>query len=287
VFVTIGGLICFFVFRDTAALVYWRIRYFRLPRGTGSGPRVIMAKNGPTGIGVNLVGISEKEWQVSRKWIPKNQSVTLSSERTLVTLGCWWDDSGSVSPLPSDSNGTFSNAISRKVGLADAPVQIQIGYQTKAAAGQHTITPPWIGARGDGFFLVLELDGIDATAPILDTGQARNAHRYLGPSTIDPNSIQSISVSTEGTTAEIGDLAVVIFTFDACDNPDVQVDLPEGWTSIGFNNVAIQNLGYRACCKIVSEPGRQSAACHWKDNSTFAAEAALVVFKAAHRLDKN
>ena len=126
-------------------------------------------------------------------------------------------------------------------------------------------------------FLVLEVEGIDASSPIRDRGQARISHQQFGHG--DPNSIRTIRVLTDGTATQVGDLAVAIFAMDPFDNQDINIDLPEGWTSLGFNNVALQNLGYRACCRFVTEAGRQTATCKWTDDSTFVAEAALVVFK--------
>lgn len=183
-----------------------------------------------------------------------------------------------VSALPVDSNGTFIRAIDRVVGLSHAPLQNQVTVQAGPALGRHVITPPSIGARGDGFFLVLEVSGLDRNSLIRDVGQSRESHPMFGDG--DPNTIQSIRVSTDGVAAQPGDLAVAVFSMDPCDNPDIRISLPDGWTSIGSNNVAMQNIGYRACCRIVTEPGRQSAFCSWTDDSTFVAEATLVVFKA-------
>jgi hypothetical protein len=277
--VSLGVLACFQAFRDSLSLIYWRIRYIGTPRGVGAGPRVIFKATKPNDIGVNLVGISEDEWKVSHAWVPATQTLTLSSRNTIITMGCWWDNFGVVTAVPSDSHGRFTNAIHRTVGLSHAPLQIQIAYQAGAASGQHVITPAKIGAKGDGYFLVLEVEGLDERSPIRDTGQSRKSHPQFGQG--DPNTIQSISVSTDGAAAQVGDLAVAVFSMDPCENPNINIDLPEGWASLGFNNAALQNIGYLACCKIVTEAGRQSATCNWSDDSTFVAEAALVVFKAA------
>lgn len=270
---------CALIFRESLSLIYWRARYIGTPRSVGFGPRMIFPAVEPRQIGVNLVGISEDEWKVSHAWVPATQSLTLSSSKTIITLGCWWDNFGVITALPADSNGTFVNAINRTVGLAHAPFQNQIAYQAGAAPGPHVITPASIGARGDGFFLVLEVEGLAASSPIRDSGQSRESHPIFGHG--DPNTIQTISVSTDGTAAQAGDLAVAIFAMDPCENPNIKIDLPEGWTSLGSNDVAIQNIGYRACCKIVTEAGRQSVACRWSDDNTFVAEATLVIFKAA------
>lgn len=265
--------------RNTLSLLYWRARYFSIPRAVGSGPRMIFPASEPQQIGVNLGGISVEEWKVSHVWVPATQSLTTDTNQTIVTLGAWWDDHWVVTALPTDSQGTLTNAIVRRIGISDGPLQTQVAYETAPAPSRHVITPPKIGARGDGFFLVLDVGGLDAGSPIRDSGQARLSHPMFGHG--DTNSIESISVSTEGTAAQAGDLAVAIFALDQYENPDMRIDLPEGWTSLGFNNAALQNICYRACCRIVTKAGRQSATCTWSDDSTFVAEATLVVFKAA------
>jgi hypothetical protein len=275
--ILVCALACVVPLRDTLSLIYWRAREFSIPRAVGSGPRTIIPATDSLRVGVNLAGISVEEWKVSHVWVPATQSLTASTNRTIMTLGAWWDDHWVVTALPTDTNGTLTNAIVRSVGLANGPLQTQIAYEAAAAAGRHLITPPKIGARGDGFFLVLDVGGLDATAPIRDSGQTRVSHPMFGHG--DTNSIESISVSTDGTAAQVGDLAVAVFALDQYENPDMHIDLPEGWTSLGFNNAARQNICYRACCKIVTEAGRQSATCTWSDDSTFVAEAALVVFK--------
>ena len=267
------------LFRDSLSLLFWRAMYFGTPRAVGSGPRVICQTATPSNIGINLIGISEEEWKVSHSWVPTTQSHTLSSKKAIITVGCWWDNFWVITELPTDSNGKFKSAINRTVGLSHAPLQNQIAYQIGASGGKHVITPPDVGKRGDGHFLVLEVEGIDESSPIRDSGQSRKSHAPYGLN--DPNTIESISVSTDGTGAQVGDLAVAIFSMDPIENPNISIDMPEGWMSIGFNNVAVQNIGYRACFKIVSEPGRQTATCTWSDDSTFAAEATLVIFKAA------
>jgi hypothetical protein len=266
--------------RDHLSLFYWRLRLINLPRGQGSGPKTILEPNANSGVSVFLAGISEKEWKVSHKWVPANQSVTISSNQMILSLGCWWDDSGNVSPLPKDSLGEFV-AVPRKSDLANGPLQNQLAYQSAPAAGEHVVTPPNLGARGDGFFHLLRIEGLDAASPIRDRGETRISHPMVTGK--DPNSIQKIEVSTDGAVAQEGDLAVAFFSMDACENPDIKLQTPEGWTLIAANNRALQNIGYLVCCKIVSQPGKQRVTCTWTDDSTFVAEATLVVFKARQK----
>lgn len=231
-------------------------------------------------IPVNRIGFSEQLWMASDNWDPLSLNCNVSGPKTLITLGCWWDgNKGDPTPLPSDSNGQFSYAYDRDIGLADVPVQVQVGYQTIASAGTHVITPPDVRRDGDGYLLVLEAEGLDVNTPVRDFGQSRDSHPIYGEN--DPNSIESITVSTEGSAAQVGDLAVAIIVMDPTSNPDINITLPEGWTNLGFNDYVVDNVGYRACYKTVTSPGTQNLTCSWTDGSTFVAEAAIVVFKAA------
>lgn len=227
---------------------------------------------------VTLVGTSEQAWQASDVWMPGTLSRTVAASKFLVTLGCWWDERYTTTSLPTDSNGTFLSALGSG-SLSDAPVQVQVGYQLTPAIGSHVITPPAIGGSGDGFFLLLEAEGVSATSSVRDSGRARISHPFHGPG--DPDTIQSITVMTDGTAAQIGDPAVAIIVMDNNSNPDINISLPAGWTSLGFNDAAVDNVGYRACYKIVTTPGKQTATCNWTDGSTFVADAGIVVFKAA------
>lgn len=232
----------------------------------------------PPALKVNLVGISEQMWQTSDVWVPATQSRTITGTKSLITLGCWWDDSGGLSQLPTDTNGVFIKA-NQSLGFANAPVQTQVCYQTTAAAGPHTVTPPFIGSSGDGYFLLLEVEGLAGNSPVRDSGGARVSHPFYGHG--DPNTIQSLTVTTTGSAAQPGDLVVAVFLMDNFSNPNINITLPPGWTSLGFNNSAVDNIGYRACYRTVTATGQQSATCTWTDDSTFVAEAAIVVFKAA------
>jgi hypothetical protein len=230
------------------------------------------------GIRLKVIGISEQAWQASDVWVPSTQADPVSGSKTLITLGCWWDDGYRRTSLPIDTSGTFSNSISPKVGLEHAPVQVQVAFEAAASVTGHTITPPVIGGTGDGFFMLLEIEGLVTNWPVRDSGQSRKSHPFFGPG--DPNTIKTITATTDGGAAQVGDLAIAIFAMDNNSNPDINISLPSGWTSLGFNNAAVDNIGYRACYKIVTSAGAQTATCTWSDDSTFVAEAALVVFKA-------
>jgi len=143
----------------------------------------------------------------------------------------------------------------------------------------HTVTPDAIGRSGDGFFLLLEAQGLDSASLIRDFGHSRTWHPKVGPG--DPNTIQSISVTTDGSAAQVGDLAVAIIGQDSYGDNN-QMSLPEGWTSLGVEHSALDNICYRACYKIVTTPGPQAVTGSWVSNSCFVAEAAIVVFSKGH-----
>lgn len=228
-----------------------------------------------SGVAVKRVGIAEQAWRASDVWVPATLSHTVSAVEptTLITVGAWWGGSS----LPTDTLGAFSRAVRRLTNNTLWPVQVQMTYQTDPQPGRHDITPPGIGASGDGFFLLLEASGLNGDSPIRDSGYATDFRPSYPPD--DP--IDQITVTTEGTGAMRGDLAVAIFVMDNISNPDIQISLPEGWVSLGYNDVAVDNIGYRACYKVVSSPGVQTASCSWSDPNGFVAEAAIVIFTAS------
>ena len=235
---------------------------------------------------VVLLGIGRQDWQASDDWVPAIQSHAVSGSNMLITLGAWWDggdfatDFVKLSRLPTDTIGLFTGVVTNGSPYAEDPVRTQIALQASPAPGLHAVTPPPIGVNGDGFFVLVEVGGLATNAPVRDTGHARVWHPFLNGAP-DPNSIETITVSTDGTAAQVGDLAVAVFVMDNNVNSDIQISLPTGWTSLGFNNEVVDNIGYRACFRIVTEAGRQTATCSWTDNTTFVAEGAIAVFKPA------
>jgi len=113
---------------------------------------------------------------------------------------------------------------------------------------------------------VIEVAGLPTGDVIRDSGQARESHPIYGHG--DPNSIQAITVTTEGSAAQREISPVAIFVMDPIANPDIKISLPEGWTSLGHNDFVVDNVGYRACYRIVTAPGTQTATCTWSDDST-------------------
>lgn len=224
-----------------------------------------------------LLGTNAQYWQASDAWVPTNNSVMLSGSNTLLALGAWWTEGYTVSPMPADTNGLFVSAINARLGLY--PVQVQLAYEAGVVPGDHSVTPPPVGGSGDGFFLLVQAQGLGSSPLMRDSGYSLTWHTYYGFN--DPNKIQSVKVTTDGSAAQIGDLAVAIFVMDNDSNPNINISLPEGWTSLGFNNNATDNIGYRACYKIVSSTGEQSVTCTWTDDSTYVAAGAIAVFGSA------
>ena len=231
-------------------------------------------------VAVTHVGISEQAWRASDVWVPATQSKAVDGTSMLIALSAVWTAGVVFGPLPTDANGVFQHALNRVTNqIAHAPFYVQVGYQTNSVAGLHTVSPIGVGDSGDGFFLLLEVTGLQPGDSRVDTGHIRHSHPFYGPG--DPNTIQTITVATDGAAARAGDLAVAIIGMDNNSNPDINITLPEGWTSLGYNDEVVDNIGYRACYKIVTTPGQQTVTCGWTDNSTFVAAAGIVVFRAA------
>jgi hypothetical protein len=222
------------------------------------------------------IGVSEQDWPLNNGWDPPSQSSIVTGSNTLLALGAWWDANDRVTPPPIDNNGSFSLAVTPKIGYY--PLEVQVAYQTNSAPGVHVVTPTTIGSSGDGYFLLAQMQGLAQGSPVRDAGYTTNSHTGYGPG--DPNVILSATVTTDGSAAQVGDLAVAVFSQDDYEDNN-QMSLPAGWTSLGVGNHAIDNICYRACYKIVSSPGRQSVTCSWVDSSCFVTAAAIVIFKQA------
>ncbi len=244
-----------------------------------SGMRFYRVLELSSAVQVSLMGTNAQYWQASDVWVPATQSITISGSNALITLGAWWDGNNVATLPPTDTNGLFVSAVPVKFSLYGYPVQVQVTCEINASAGGHLVTPAAISGSGDGYFLLAQVPGLSSGSPVRDSGYATNWHAYYGFN--DPNSIQAITVTTDGNAAQIGDLAVAIFVMDNESNPNIDISLPAGWTSLGFNNNATDNIGYRACYKIVSAAGRQSVTCSWTDDSTYIAAGAIAVFGRA------
>lgn len=227
---------------------------------------------------VTLDGIISQYWSADTTWNPATVTSTVAAGEKLVTLGVWWDDSGNnPSLVPTDSAGTFTRIVgaTRVDGLY--PTHAQIAAQSSPSAGSHVVTPPNVTDTGDGWFLVLRLDNVGA---VVDSGSFRDAHTYVVPPTVDPDTIEACTVTTDGTACAVGDLVVAIFQIEAYSNSDIQLVGPGSpWTELGrFENV-VDNIGYLACYKIATTSGAQSCSISWTDDNTFTVDAAIAVWE--------
>ena len=240
------------------------------------GSRLYQVVELNTIIEVSLAGTSVQSWPANNGWAPPSQSFSATGIQAFLALGAWWDGNSGRTGLPTDSNGSFSFAVTPKFG--NYPVQVQVAYQTNLASGGHVVTPAAIGSSGDGYFLLVQVQGMGPSLIVRDSGYAINQHTAYGPG--DPNVILSATITTDGSAAQVGDLAVAVFGQDDYEDNN-QMSLPAGWTFLGVGNHATDNICYSACYKIVGSPGRQSVTCSWVDTSCFVTAAAIVVFKQA------
>lgn len=235
---------------------------------TPSGPRVVLEK-----ISVQFVSTPDT-------WAPLTHGVTVYAGERLVTLGTWWDDSGTnPTAVPTDSAGTFTAIINpTRPGTDGALTQVQIAEQASPSAGLHTITPPNLDTFGDGWLLTLRLSGV---GDVVDSGHFRDYHDLVWPSP-DPDTIESLTITTDGTAAQVGDLAVVMFQYDPYYQPLTYLVKPAApWVVLGYWDNVTDNLGYLACYKIVETAGAQSCTISWTDANTSVVDAAIAVWEQA------
>jgi len=234
---------------------------------------------------VTNVGTAEQFWIASDAWSPTTISRVISdTSKLLVTLGGWWNSNltpgGSAGAVPTDNNGTFTAAINPAVVSGDEPIVSQICYQVAPTAATHIVTPPSLNTGGDGYFTLLEIDGIvGGGSPVRDSGRIKNRHAPVTPP--DPSTIQSITVETSGTDAVVGDIAVAVFVMDpnTTSNSDIAWVPPAGWFVLENKYNATDNVGALFCAAVVTSNGKISATASWTDANTFYAEASIVIFK--------
>jgi len=235
---------------------------------TPSGPQVVLEK-----ISVQFVSTPDT-------WAPLTHGVTVYAGERLVTLGAWWDDSGTnPTAVPTDSAGTFSAVVNvaRTDGLY--PTHVQIAEQATPSAGLHTITPPNLDTFGDGWLLTLRLSGV---GDVVDSGHFRDAHAVVVPPTPDPDTIESLTVTTAGSAAQVGDLAVAMLQYDPYYQPQPYLVKPAApWVVLGYWDNVTDNLGYVACYMIVETAGAQSVSISWTDANTCLVDGAIAVWEQA------
>lgn len=240
-----------------------------------------LAATGTENYGVSIVGTTLQPWVASDAWSPTTLSETLAGTRCIITLGGWWNSSGNnPGLLPTDSAGSFTAAANTTVPGSEEPTQVQIAYQA-GATGAHTITPPVLSDSGDGVLTVITVQGIASSSALRASGITRDRHAPV--TAPDPDSIQSITVSTSTSSAQVGDFAVAVMEMDpnSTSNSDIAALVPSGWTLAGQNQDATDCIGFLAIYKVVTIAGTQSVTFTWTDPNTFVADAAIAVFKSA------
>jgi hypothetical protein len=225
----------------------------------------------------SLDGLLHQDWNADTAWhTPGTISVTPATTDLLVAFGAWWDDIATTSALPTDNHGTFIAAYNPST-VGGEPVACHVYYQATPSNQLHTITPPAIGDGGDGYFGVLRIPGI-VGGPIRDIGSTRLRHVPVLPP--DPATIQSITATTAGSAAKVGDWAMFLVVMDpnSITNADVAFVPPPGWMPLANQFNCTDNIGFLACIAPVTTAGKISATATWTDNATFIAGAVIVIF---------
>ena len=214
-------------------------------------------------------------------WSPATTKLSSVTAGNLVlSMGIWWDsaDMGAAQQIPTDSNGTLVGAGSANPTVptnpAPAPgwpVAPQICYIANANAGNHVLTPIAPGSGGDGYFFGVEFSKAGSAWSLVDSGYA-----FSGSGT--PGAVQSLTVNTDGTAAQPGDLVVALIVLDG-DPTAFGIGEPSGYTALFSTSTTLNNVSGGAGWKTASGSGQQSAAWAWSDAATQLAGGVIAVFR--------
>jgi hypothetical protein len=229
---------------------------------------------------VVLNSLQKQDWVADDAWVATTAAVTIASGDVLVSVGGWWNDTGTHPvPVPTDNNGTFTATVNPDISTGENPVSVQFCHQATPTVGSHTVTPPSLATTGDGYFALVKLAGIDTSSPIRDTGRTRNWHTIHSPP--DPATIQTITVTSSGSSAQVGDICLLAVVMDpnSTSNTDVAFVPPAGWWVLVNKFNCADNVGFILCAAKVTTAGQISATVTWTDANTFVADATMVVYK--------
>lgn len=200
-----------------------------------------------------------KPWSNGNNAVIQNggsDTFTPAQGATLVCLQTGWDTLRQV-PMPSISpEGQLTIPANGAQHTTDAGVGFwtEVGYLANVSAVPHKVYPSYItdgvgGSNGEQNIWILEINGMPNAISV------RNCVNVVAAS-----STQSVTL-TSGSTPQVGDICLAIFMEEnsAAIVSAAISDPPSGWTSIGVNNDATNNLPTEACYKIVSSSGAQSA----------------------------
>lgn len=230
-----------------------------------------------------LKGQAAQPWAASDNWSPTSLGISISaSGKVLVGCGGWWGTASMPMPLPSSNvDGSFTSVINPTQAGGGDYVYTQFSVLADPTTGAHTITLPDLQNDDDGYFVLLEFDGVDTANPVRDSG---HTHDYHTPSTPpDPSSYETCTVVTDGSAAQVGDFAIAQFVMDpnSTSNSNIAWVPPAGWYVLANKFNATDNVGYLLCVALVTSPGTITAIADWTDNATFVRDASILILRNA------
>jgi hypothetical protein len=231
--------------------------------------------NAPTtGRRVVAVGQIAQAWHVGA-WSPA--SITLSDVAAgdaIVVLGVYWVDlTAGPDIAPTDDRGTLRDAVTQGpavVGKKKPPVVAQLYVELDAAAGPHTIVPPYLGGpAGDGTLYVVQVRGLTEHR-LIATGQ-----RWA-----QSEALPSVSVALDGA-AEPGDLIIAFGGYDNTEPRDQPGfgHPPPGWLPLGVLNDARNNVPSELRHRAAPDAGAQPVTWTWTDPKVNVAAAAIAALR--------
>jgi hypothetical protein len=224
-----------------------------------------------TGRRVVAAGQIAQAWHTGT-WSPA--SITLSDVAAgdaIIVLGAYWGDlEAGSSTAPTDLHGALRRVLDQgtaTVGRKKPPVFAQVYVELDAAAGAHTILPPYLGGpAGDGTLYVVQVRGLTERR-VVTTGQAW----------AKGTAIPGASVALEAPPAA-DDLVIALAGYDNT-APRERAELshpPAGWIPLGLQNDAANNVPSELCYRTTAGPA--AVTWSWPDptvNVTAAVIAAL------------
>jgi hypothetical protein len=232
------------------------------PSAPASGRRVV------------AVGQIAQTWHVGA-WA--TASITLAEVApgdAIVVLGAYWGDLVARSSTePTDDHGALQRVLDQGpaiVGRKKPPVFAQLYVELDAAPGRHTIVPPYLGGpAGDGTLYVAQVRGLTERR-VIATGEAR----------LTGSRIPELAVALDGA-AEPGDLVIALAGYDNVEPRDHTgfSHPPAGWTALGLNDDAANNVPSELCYRAAAARGGQALTWTWTDPSVNVAAAVIAALR--------